>query len=111
MRKPKVLVFWAPWCSVCKTEMPVLSDLQADLGDQALVVGVGLAGTRAEIDGFVADKPTTFKHIYGEGHVDAFGVRAFPTIIVLDQDNVVRAQTVGLTTPLRVKWEVGRLVD
>lgn len=111
LAKPKVLVFWAPWCKVCATEMPLISDLQADFGDEAAVIGVALSGSQAEIEKFVADKQTSFKHIYGEGHVDAFGVRAFPTIYILDKDNIVRGHTVGLTTPLRVKWEVSRLTD
>lgn len=111
LAKPKVLVFWAPWCGVCKTEMPLISDLQEDFGDDAVVVGVALAGSRAEIAQFVAEKPTSFKHIYGDGKVDAYGVRAFPTIYILDKDNIVRSHTVGLTTPLRIKWEISRLLD
>lgn len=111
LAKPKVLVFWAPWCKVCATEMPLISGLQNDFGDKAVVIGVGLSGSRAEIAKFVADKQTSFKHIYGEGKADAFGVRAFPTIYILDKDNIVRSHTVGITTPFRIKWEVGRLTD
>lgn len=104
--KPKVLVFWAPWCKVCAVEMPFLGGLQEDLGDGAVVVGVGLSGSRREMERFVREKGAGFPHVYGDERMDAFGVRAFPTIFVLDAQNRVKARFVGFTTALRIQLAI-----
>jgi thiol-disulfide isomerase/thioredoxin len=107
VRKEKVLVFWAPWCKVCAAEMPLLGDLQASLGDKVLVVGVGLSGSRAEIARFAREKGADFPHVFGDARMDVFGIRAFPSLFVLDADNVVTARYVGLTTPIRLRLATG----
>ena len=103
LHKQKVLVFWAPWCRVCATELPLLGDLQKNLGDKVQVVGVGLSGSREEMQKFVGKKAADFPHVYAPEEADAFGIKAFPTIFVLDADNVVKARYVGFTTAMRIK--------
>ncbi|HLM45310.1 MAG TPA: TlpA disulfide reductase family protein, partial [Myxococcaceae bacterium] len=41
--KPVVLVFWAPWCSVCKVESSTVSALRDMVGERAHVLTVALA--------------------------------------------------------------------
>ena len=110
--KPLVLVFWAPWCRVCAVEMPLLGDLQQSFGDRAWVLGVGLSGSRAEMEEFVDKHGGGFPQVYGDdGIAAAYGIRAFPTILVLDAEGRVQNQYVGVTTRWRLRWAVSRLLD
>lgn len=102
---PQVLVFWAPWCSVCGAEFPLLNDIQEELGDRARVIGIGLSGSEAEMKAFVSKHGPDFPNGIGSDKVERqFGVRAFPTIFVLDGQGVVVDRLVGITTPLRIRW-------
>ncbi len=108
--KPLLLVFWAPWCKVCATEMPLINDLQASFGKDANVLGVGLSGPRADMEEFVRNHEPGFPNVYGDQDIAArFGIRAFPTMVLLDGDGAVRERLVGITTPWRIRWEVSRL--
>lgn len=110
--KPLVLVFWAPWCRVCSVEMPLLGELQQSFGERASVLGVGLSGSRAEMDEFAAKHGSGFPQVYGDQRISsAYGIRAFPTILILDSEGRVQHQFVGLTTRWRLQWSVSRLVD
>ena len=102
---PQVLVFWAPWCSVCGAEFPLLNDIQEELGDKARVIGIGLSGSQAEMQAFVSKHSPDFPNGMADEKVERqFGVRAFPTIFVLDGHGVVVDRLVGITTPLRIRW-------
>lgn len=102
--KAMVLVFWAPWCTVCAGEIPMLGDLQSRLGGDALVVGVGMSGNRDEREAFVTKHGPKYMNVHGDADfTDAFGIRAFPTIIVVDAQHKVTSRLVGLTTPWRIQ--------
>jgi thiol-disulfide isomerase/thioredoxin len=109
---PKVFVFWAPWCGVCGAEFPMIGDLQQDLEGKADVIGVGLSGSKGEMDEFVAEHKPDFKNVYGDSDIAArFGVRAFPTIIIVDGGHTVKERFVGITTPWRLRFAVNTLSD
>ena len=55
--KPVVLWFWAPWCAVCRSQVPEIEKLVADYGDDLKVVGVGSLDSGSAIRGFAQDVP------------------------------------------------------
>jgi thiol-disulfide isomerase/thioredoxin len=110
--KPLLLVFWAPWCTVCGVEMPLLGELADHLGDRARVLGVGLAGTAGEKARFVTKHAPSFPNVDADDSVArTWGLRAYPTIYLLDAEGVLRGRWVGLTTPWRLRFEVYRLLN
>ncbi len=94
----KVLVvdFWATWCSPCRRELPVIDKLRSEFADQVAFVGV---------DDEDAHKIRSFlqSNHYGlEVLVDSkreverrYGVRAIPTLLVIDAQGVIRQHFVG----------------
>ncbi len=103
--KQTLYVFWAPWCGVCKTEFKLFGDLQESLGDGVRVVGVGLAGSRSEMQAFVSENPTDFPSIMGDSTVPRrWGLRAYPTLYLVDGDGILKKTWVGITTPWSIRW-------
>jgi len=53
-----LLVVWAPWCSVCRTEFATLSELREDVSeDQMILLAVTDESNRGALPAFLADHP------------------------------------------------------
>lgn len=92
------LDFWASWCVPCRTSFPWMSQLQAELGPEGLVViAVNLDRVRAEADQFLQHSPPGFEVVYDPGGVTAqkFGLRGMPTSFLIDRNGVVRLRHEG----------------
>ena len=56
--RPILLVFWAPWCNVCQRELPQLTEFyQRDKPKKLVVVSVGFADTRTNVEQFIKQRP------------------------------------------------------
>lgn len=98
--KVVVLNFWATWCAPCRKEMPMLSDLQTELGGEGFEV-VTIATGR--------NPPQAMKSFFQEIGVDnlplhrdprskmarEMGVLGLPVTMVLDQQGKEIARLVG----------------
>ncbi len=92
-----ILDFWATWCTPCRAVMPALNDLYRRHRAQGLSV-VGLSPEPdAVIRRHVAVEPVqyTIARDLG-GTMRGYGVRAIPTLIVLDRSGQVREVMVGV---------------
>lgn len=95
-----ILNFWATWCAPCRHEMPMLSELQAELGGDNFEV-VTIATGR--------NPPQAMQAFFSEIGVDnlplhrdprskiarEMGVLGLPVTMVLDQDGHEIARLVG----------------
>lgn len=105
--KVLVLFFWAHWCSDCKIQGPVLTELLAEYGSRGLAVvaptqrfgyvaGGEPAGPDEELRyirqvrdqyyGFLADLPVPVS----EANHKLYGVSSTPTLVVVDREGIVR---------------------
>jgi thiol-disulfide isomerase/thioredoxin len=106
-----VMDFWATWCPPCRSSVPELKALTKKYSETKVV----LISFSADKDqqawrDFVAKKEMAWPQYWdSDGRVrDAFGVRAFPTYLVIDQDGFIHDRIVGLDPQQSV---VARLKD
>ena len=92
--RPALLVFWAPWCNVCRKELPELANFyRRDTPEQLRVLSIGFADLRSNVETFVKARPEVFVFptAYDEDRwvAQAFKVRVTPTYVLLDADGQV----------------------
>ncbi|MDI4632178.1 TlpA family protein disulfide reductase [Pelomonas sp. V22] len=96
--KAVLLNFWASWCEPCRAELPSLELLDTTLGPQGLiVVTINFRETDAALKRFMDQMPLSLPVLRdADGLVSrAFGVRAFPTTVLIDKAGLARASVVG----------------
>jgi thiol-disulfide isomerase/thioredoxin len=96
--RPVLLNFWASWCEPCRREMPSIEQLSARRQAQGLVV---VAINFRETDGAVRRflETTTFSlpilRDRDGGAAKAFGVRIFPSTVLIDRRGHAKSVVVG----------------
>lgn len=99
--RPAMLVFWAPWCGVCKAQADNVERVRRLAGARAHVVTIAasfddLAEVRREA-GTHGDAPVL---LADDATVKAFRVDAFPTVYFLDREGRVKRSAAGYTSTL-----------
>ena len=108
--RPVILNFWASWCEPCRTEMPSLELLaQRHEGDGLDVIAVNYRETDAAIRRFMEQLPFTLTIVRDTdgGAARDFGVRVFPTTVLIGRDGRAAYSVVGevdWTGPESRRW-------
>lgn len=108
--KPVVLVFWAPWCGVCKAESSTLSALRRMVGERAHVLTVAVAyEEEEEVRRFVREREADYPVLLGDSALTrAYRVNSFPTLFILSSEGRIQEAAVGYTTRLGLLWRLWR---
>ena len=99
LRGKVVLVdFWASWCTPCRQEAPVLSQVYLEYtGAPVEFVGVNIWDRDQDALNYLAAFNTTYPNgVDGAGSIAIdYGVRGIPEKFFIDQDGMVRQKFVG----------------
>jgi thiol-disulfide isomerase/thioredoxin len=104
--KPALLVFWAPWCGVCRAQSQNVSWAQSMAGARVRVVSVATSyRSVAELQAYMSEQEVDYPVLLGNAALArSFGVRAFPTVFYLDAHGKIARATVGYTTTFGLLW-------
>jgi len=104
-----VLDFWATWCGPCRMAMPGLQALHEEMkGDGVVLVSVNQAEGKERVRGYIERKKYTFLTVLdGNGDVgNLYGVRALPTLVVVDKQGAVRKISIGMHNDSALRKEL-----
>lgn len=96
-----LLNFWATWCGPCRVEMPEFERVEQQRGDDGLtVLAVNNRETAQKVRAFRDEIGVTFPFALDEtGAIQTlYGVREYPTTLLIDRDGIVLARHVGPLT-------------
>ena len=115
--KPLVINFWATWCPYCVQEMPDFQDIYAQYGDKVSFAFVDYAdGSRETVEdasAWLADNGFDDLPAYYDTKIEAvqaFGIAAFPTTVVVAADGEVMTITRGAIDPDLMRGALATLV-
>ena len=103
--KVVVLVFWGTWCGPCMRSLPMEKALAARLKDQPFaLVGINSDSDRDKVKEAVAREGITWRSWFDGGRTtgpiaERWNIRGWPTIIVIDQQGVIRFKGLPHHTP------------
>ncbi|HET9524862.1 MAG TPA: redoxin domain-containing protein [Pyrinomonadaceae bacterium] len=99
--KVVLLDFWGTWCQPCVESIPDLRNLHKKYSKEPAFVFIGISSDRDDElwREFTAKNKMVWPQYRDKDQriQRAFGVRSFPTYIVIDHEGIVRHRSVGLT--------------
>jgi thiol-disulfide isomerase/thioredoxin len=89
--KPAAINFWASWCTPCRQEAPVLSQLSHTLHGQARLVGVDWSDGLASARSFVSRYSWSYPNLSDPDGVvgNRFGINGLPTTYIIDSRGAI----------------------
>jgi thiol-disulfide isomerase/thioredoxin len=104
--KNKVIYFWATWCSVCETNLPLFkssySMLNGRYNTEFISVEEGGA-TPEHVKKYIEKNGITFPTVFGnQVLLEANKVHAFPTTLFVNSKNEIKFIDTGIMNPLSI---------
>ncbi len=90
-----LIMFWAPWCGVCRRELPQLAQYYRETGStEVQIFTIGTAAPSDRVKEYVDEHSGTFVFptVYDDGGFlkETFRIKAYPTYVLLDVDGTIQ---------------------
>ena len=114
--KPKatLLDFWATWCGPCRKTLPVLANIYKKYGDKGLeIIGISNEGL-SELNLFYEKQHASPYPLYRDASQDLwrrYGIRAVPTLMLLDKDGYIKQVWSGAPTEYMIEQLLKDVMD
>jgi peroxiredoxin len=99
--KVVLLDFWGTWCPPCVESVPELRNLYKRYSKEGTftIIGISSDNDDQEWRDFTAKNKMVWPQYRDENHqiLRAYGIRAFPTYILIDHEGIVRFSSIGLS--------------
>lgn len=98
--EPAVLWFWAPWCTVCRTEAPDVVAVAEEFAGDVTFIGIPGRGEVGPMRQFVSETGTDgFQHVSDvDGSLwQQFGVVSQPSFVFVDSSGQTELVSSGLS--------------
>lgn len=94
-----VINFWFINCPPCRAEIPELNELVTKYKENKDVVFLAIAlDEKYELIDFLKTMPFTYNIVDGKYYAQKYGVKSFPTHIVVGKDGLIKFNTMGLAS-------------
>ena len=106
LNKVILIDFWATWCGPCKEITPTITALDKAYSEQGLfVLGIAVNDSLDSIKKYIKDNKVSYPIVASTSKGDTpltkiaqdYGVRAIPTLILIDKHGTVRYTFVGVS--------------
>jgi thiol-disulfide isomerase/thioredoxin len=99
-----VLDFWYRGCGWCIRAMPQMKEVAAHFADKPVTVfGMNTDSKEADATFVIEKMGLNYGNLKAEGIPEKYKVRGFPTLLILDQEGLVRDIHVGYSAELKEK--------
>lgn len=98
--KVVLIQFWTTWCGYCRADEPAVEKLNADYGDNLVVLAVDVNESRGKVKKYLEQSGRKSRIVLTEDTnlAAAFEARAFPMYVVLDRKGNVSGKHEGAGT-------------
>jgi cytochrome c-type biogenesis protein len=109
-----VMEFFATWCTYCYDQIPVMKELQNHYSESdvaILWVDSDDRESKEKVAEWRVDQEITWPMAYKAGSMgEAYGVEAFPTTFIIDQEGVVQYYHAGVSSASTLKEVIDDLL-
>jgi len=91
--------FWATWCGPCRREMPMMTEIFNEYGDQGFaIVAVSVGEDSATVQGYLEENPVPFTIVLDSDRTVTrqFNVKTLPTSFLVDSTGTILRTGTGV---------------
>ncbi len=96
--KVVLLDFWAPWCDICREELPALDALYKKYSKEGVeIIGIDMDSSEKLVTEFLQKVPVTFTVLIDRKAFTRreYNFRTLPTAFIIGRDGVIRYVHLG----------------
>ena len=89
-----ILTFWASWCPLCKSEVPLLNDIKNRFNPEKIAIfGINIDknDSPSQARAFMENNTINYPIIYDEGSIitTSYKITGVPTVIIADKNGII----------------------